>query len=119
LDHDPCLWVIQRVKEGYEILINDKRAELPRTVRMNLDRITLKTSVHRNYSGTTRSDLWHHQPWTRSGARANYHAVAGGPVTHCNCLVLSNPFLVNGGKQWCTLIEGVRGWVAVEQLSKA
>lgn len=120
LDHDPLLWVIQRVRDGYQVLINGKTAVLPRTVRLNLDRITvMDTLVRANHSGTTRSDLWHHHPWTRQGARANYHAVVGGPVTRRSCLVLSEPFLANGGKQWCTLIEGVRGWVAVEQLSKA
>jgi hypothetical protein len=116
------LYVIQRVKDGYEVIVNGKPTPLPRTIRIGHDDVTLRDTGVRTIDVTaarwTRSDLWRHQPWTRKGARADYRAVASGPVTHRNRLVLSEPFLLAGGKQWCTLIEGVRGWVAVEALSK-
>ena len=115
---DQSLWIIHRVKEGYEVLVNGRPSSLPHTVNLRRDVVTLKeTRTHRNSSGTTRSDLW--KRFVRKGARVNYHTTEGGPPTHLNMLVLAEPFLVNGGRQWCTLIEGVRGWVEVELLTQA
>lgn len=117
------LWAIHRIKMGFTLMVNGRPRDLPAVIDLDRDTVTLKsepleTVPTRMERSTGKRRLSSPPGWLRKGVRADYHAVIGGPITHHDRLVLFDPFLVKGNV-WCTCLEGVRGWVAVEALSKS
>jgi hypothetical protein len=51
--------------------------------------------------------------WIKPGARADFRMIAGGPVTHPNREILSEPWQLGHGT-WLVKIEGVSGGVCCE-----
>jgi hypothetical protein len=51
--------------------------------------------------------------WIKPGALADFRMVAGEPVTHAACRILSEPWQLGSG-DWLVKIEGVAGGVSCE-----
>ena len=58
----------------------------------------------------------------KKGMMVDYHSIIGGPVTKANCEVTIEPYDMAAGlrrKLWVCHIDGIRGCVSVEALTKA
>jgi hypothetical protein len=57
------------------------------------------------------------------GMKVDYHSVIGGPVTRPGCVVLGAPFQLEGSGRrkgaWVCFIDGMRGFVACDALTRS
>jgi len=55
--------------------------------------------------------------WLKPGARVDYHAIIGGPVTLANAVVRMGPYRICD--HWSVWLEGKPGGVCVEAVTRA
>lgn len=56
----------------------------------------------------------------KKGDKVDYHSIIGGPVTKAGLTVTVAPYELNpGSKRMVAFVDGVRGCVAIEALTRA